>query len=457
MPSLPADRVEVIEALVTDWLHDEDVPGASVVVVDADGERYAGGFGARDLEENAPATPDTRYGLGSISKAVTSLAVFQLEEAGQLSVDDPVDDYVDHYADAPGDPITIGELLSHTSGMPATPAGLLAQHLTGHPAGVATEADRERFVRDSTGERATDRERFMYYNTGYDVLGAVVEAVDGRPYDDYVREEVFEPLGMDRAGFELAADEEAMTPYEPGEGDDPPEAVPFPTDRLMHPAGGLVASPRAFGRFLRAMMTDGSLEGGRVCEPATRERLQRGRVVRQRFLDGSAERYGYGWMRQTVGDDVAVGHGGNVLVSTAYAGFLEEAGLGVVVATNTAPGLHPVDVGRAILALATGGSATDVPAIALREKFETVTGTYESFRGGVTATVERDGGTLAITFSGDLGEQELTAFPETLDPADHTFTTVTVAGARPAVEFDASGETVDLFFQRDRLRRTGPV
>lgn len=78
MPTPSDERVRAVESLVDDWVHDADVPGASVVVVDEAGELYAEGFGARDLASNAAATPDTLYGMGSVTKSVTALAVLQL-------------------------------------------------------------------------------------------------------------------------------------------------------------------------------------------------------------------------------------------------------------------------------------------------------------------------------------------------------------------------------------------
>ena len=127
MGDLSATRTREIESLVYNWVRDNDVPGVSVVLVDADGERFAEGFGAGDLASNAPATPDTLYGVGSVTKPVTALAVVDLAEVGRLSLSDPANRYVDHLADAPGDPVTVAELLSHTSGVPATGTGLLAQ------------------------------------------------------------------------------------------------------------------------------------------------------------------------------------------------------------------------------------------------------------------------------------------------------------------------------------------
>lgn len=457
MADLSADRVRAIESLVTDWLWDEDVPGASLVVVDPDGELYASGFGARDLESNAPATPDTLYGAGSISKSFTATAMAQLEAAGELSLSDPVDDYVDHFAGAPGDPITIAELLSHTSGMPAADPGVLMQAIDGPPAGVADDEDFERFVRASTEWRATDRDRFMYYNSGYDALGSVIEAVDGRRYATYVREEVLEVLGMERSTFDpepFEEAEDAMTGYAPGE--EGPEQAPFPFDELIHPAGGLVASPRELGRFLRAAMNDGELAGTRVLPAGEFDRLQRGRAVRQTYLDGRDQEYGFGWMADPIAGDRAVGHGGSIVVSTAYAGYLEDAEIGVAVACNTTVEPHPMDLGSAVLAVATGHDRTAVPALAIRAKCEAVTGTYESFRGDVTVDVEPDDGGVSLSFSEAPIDGEMTAYPTSLHPDDHEFELVNHAGAREPVEFRPDGDRADLFFQRHRFRRAEP-
>lgn len=459
MPEIAAETVRDIESLVTDWLNENDVPGASVVVIDEDDELYAEGFGARDVETNAPATPETLFGMGSITKSVTALAVLQLDEAGALSIEDPVDEYVDHYADAPGDPVTIEELLSHTSGMPASPMGAIEQALEGYPSGVADESDLERFVRDSTAFRATDEERFFYYNTGYDMLGQIIEAVDGRSYAEYVDEEIFEPLGMDRATFDpdvLDDDADAMTGYRPGGDDEPPEPEPFPLDDLERPAGGLIASVRELARFLRAMMTDGSVGSNRVCSTDTVDRLQAGRAVRQTFLDGTDQEYGFGWIRQPVGTDEVVGHGGSILVATSYAGYLVDARLGVAVACNTSAEPHTGELGNAILALLSDQEVTAVPAYALKEKCEAVTGTYEAFREKFTVSVERDGGGLSVTFESGLFDEQLRVFPATLDPNDYEFYTVTGAGVRAPLEFDLDGEQADLYYARHRVRRTAP-
>ncbi len=451
---LPTELVREIESLVTGWLHDGDVPGVSVAVVDGDGECYAAGFGARDLETNAPATPDTLYGMGSTTKPVTSLAVMQLVEEGLLALEDHVDEYVDHFAGAPGDPITIGELLSHTSGMPSTPTELWSQTHVGYPAGIADEADFERFVRESTGFRDVEEQRFFYYNTGYNVLGQVIEAVDGRTYAEYVGEEIFEPLGMDRSSFSretLDVDEDAMTGYRPGDADDPPETATLPVHDLRDPSGGMISSVRELSRFLQAMMTDGSRDGTRLCSRQTVDLIQQGRSVFRTFLDGTATRYGHGWMRRPLGGDEVIGHDGGKIVSTAYVGYLADAGYGVVVACNTPA--DPPNLGMAILALVNDDPKTAVRPLAFEEKCEAVTGTYASYRENQSVTVERTEQGLLLTLEHPIGDDELLAVPENLDPDDYEFS-IPGPGIEGNVEFDLDGEHDDLYlFNRFGYRR----
>ncbi|PSP57630.1 hypothetical protein BRC73_08055 [Halobacteriales archaeon QH_7_66_37] len=108
-----------IEVFLEDWLVEEEIPGASVAVFDEDGPLYATGLGSRTLDGTEPATSETLYNVGSITKIVTAMAVFQLVERDDLDPDDEIRDYVPFLHEAPGDPITVRELLTHSSGMPS--------------------------------------------------------------------------------------------------------------------------------------------------------------------------------------------------------------------------------------------------------------------------------------------------------------------------------------------------
>lgn len=456
--ALPDATAREVESFVTEWLADERVPGASVAVVDGGDLVYAEGFGARDLETNAPATADTLYGVGSVTKSFTALAVMQLVEAGALDVGDAVDEYVPYLDDVPGDPVTIAELLAHSSGMPsdASAVALISRAVGDDPVAVplSGRGDFERHLRATADDRVTDGERFFYYNSGYTVLGAVVEAVDGRPFEEYVDEEILQPLGMARSTFSRAdfeAADDAMTPYRAD--DDRPVATEFPFNEIVPAPGGLVSSVTELADYLAANTAGGSHEGVALLDDALLAEMHDRHATRAVGVDGTDHDYGYGWMVSEHLGDTLVGHGGSIAVSTAYIGFLEDADLGVAVLCNTAPEVHPMQVGPALLALLEGQEPREaVPAFGLREKLEAVTGTYESHAGVVTATVERAGGGLELTIESALSEQALSLLPETATPDDHAFRGVTADGERVPVEFDVSDDGTDLYVQRWRLR-----
>ncbi len=228
------------------------LPAVSVCVVDRDGVVYADGFGSRDLAGNRPATPDTLYGVGSVTKSVTALALAQLRDAGMLDFDDPVSTHLD--VDLGGDdddPVRLHHLLSHSSGLPSlgTSEALIGRRLRRATDTIAL-ASRDDFRAHVEGAAARGErvgapgERFAYSNEGYVLLGDVVEACTGRSYDRYVEEHVLDPLDLDRATFEDAAfamDDDHATMYLHEEGD--VVAASVPTRELSRPAGD--CSPRS--------------------------------------------------------------------------------------------------------------------------------------------------------------------------------------------------------------------
>ena len=451
--TLAEDRRDAVEPFVADWLTDESVPSAGVALVDGDDVVYADGFGARDLESNAPASAETMYGVASVTKSFVATSVLQLESDGHLDLDDPVTEHVDYFSEL-ADPPTVHELLSHTSGMPSDGASvaLIARLVDGGGAATAplsSDADVRRNVRQSVGERA-DGDRFFYYNTGYTVLGELVEAVDGRPFPEYVADEVLAPLGMHRSVVRAdpADYDDAMTPYLADDGDLQRSSFPV---KGVGAAGGLLSSAADLATYLKfAMHGDED-----VLPDSRRERALESHATRGELLDGTEKRYGYGWMRRSFLGDELIGHSGSLGVSSAYVGFLEEAELGVAVAANADPDVHPTYVGKALLALLRGTDPDDVvPFYALRAKCQRVAGRYESYRSAMAAVVEASGGELDVTLETALGEESLTAFPESMDGDDRSFYTVGAGGERVPLTFETADGGLDCYYQRWRLHET---
>jgi CubicO group peptidase (beta-lactamase class C family) len=458
MAVLPPGRRDRLDDLLADWVSDERIPGASVAVVDDGAVAHAAGYGARDLATNAPAGPETAYGVASVTKSVTALAVLQQVDRTDLALSDPVTDHLDGvYADL-DEPPTVHELLSHTSGLPSdgTSVVLLAR-LTGAddvPVPLSTTADLRRHVAGAVADR-TPGERFFYYNTGYTLLGHLVAALDGRPFPRYVGEEILAPLGMARSTVApdpdaLADRDDVATPYRRENGER--VAARFPT-KGVGAAGGLLAPVTDLAPYL-AYQTGAAEPDPDLVSRDLLARAHEGHATRSTYLDGTSRRYGYGWTRRPFRGDTLIDHGGSLAVSTAYVGFLADAGVGIALACNDSPDVHPQQIGPGALALLDGGEPTETRALGLRATADRVAGEYASHREIARATVEPAGATVRVSIETALGEESFAARPASSDPEELTYHTVGDDGARVPLEFVPGANGLDLLYRRWRLRGT---
>jgi len=146
------------------------------------------GYGMANLEHDVPNAPQTIFRLGSVTKQFTSMAIMQLREKGRLDVDDPIAKYLPTYPN--GEEITIHHLLTHTSGIPDFGEFPDLQKTIMIPSPV--EKTIQRF-KDKPLE-FTPGEKFKYSNSGYILLGYIIEKVCGTSYEEFLKENVFQPL-----------------------------------------------------------------------------------------------------------------------------------------------------------------------------------------------------------------------------------------------------------------------
>jgi CubicO group peptidase (beta-lactamase class C family) len=461
LSTVDADRLDAVERFASDWVSEDRIPGATLSVFDAEGS-VAAAFGARELERNVEATPDTLLGIGSCTKSFTGVAILQLAEAGKLAVDDPVSDYVDAYDDVPGEPVTIRELLSHSSGLPSDgmATALISRMMGLEPMEVplSGEADFHRHVAGALEDRATHLEEpFFYYNSGFTVLGEIIEELTGKTYAAYVGDEILDPLGMERSTFArdaFEADDDTMTPYYKEGGSSTPGTFPF--DEPIHAPGGMLSSVRELGRYGRMHLNGGELDGERILSEARIEEARTPVSQRETLVDGTPQEYAYGWMVREFLGDTLVCHGGSIGVFTAFIGYLREAGIGVAVQCTTQPETHPMYAGPAALAVALGEEPTEaVPHLALKRGLSELTGEYASYRDIMTLHVEQMGGGLALKAESDReGAMELPLVPKNIGDDVWEFTTAEASGAAVPIRFEHHEDGVDLYYQRWRLHKT---
>lgn len=451
VPTLDDTTQREIETFVDDWLVDANVPGASLAIVRDDETVYAGGFGSRDLESNEPATPETLYGVASCTKSFAALSILILEERGDLSVDDPVTDHLDEVRlEGEDGSIRLHDLLSHSSGLPSIGTSrVLLYRLAGvEELGVplGDQGDFYRHLNGAQDEIAGPRgERFMYCNSGYNLVGAVVEAVSGTPFDEFVESEILDPLGMDRSTFDSESldGEDAMTPYALRDGE--PTPTPFPHRPVSYAAGGLIAPVTELTRYLRAM-NGGSFDGVDLVSAESLESAHAGHMTR------ADSEYGYGWERSERLGRTLIGHGGSLGVSSSYIGFTKDGEYAIAMGANTTTSPSPPTVAEGVLAILDGEDpAAVVPSFARAARFDDLVGEYESYRGITTATVDRHGGALRLTHEHPLGDERMLLLPTDPERPGETFEAPTPTGARKTVRFEPHGDHVDLYYDRNRL------
>ncbi len=292
------DKARAIEALLTSY-HDAGVFNGTALVSENGKVIFAKGFGFADFEWRIPNTPDTRFRVGSITKQFTSAVVMQLAEERKLSVDATLASVLPYYRKDTGAKVTVHHLLTHTSGIPSyTGLPNFRSDVSRNPYGV-----REFIEKFCSGDLEFEPgKRFAYNNSGYFILGAVIEHVTGKAYDEVVRERIFDPLGMKGSGYDLSRPilEKRARGYERG-----PAGVTnaeYLDMGLPYSAGSLYSTVEDL------YVWDQALYGEKVLTAKAKERV----------FTPNLENYGYGWaiQKRPIGANKAerltIGHGGGI-------------------------------------------------------------------------------------------------------------------------------------------------
>ncbi len=188
------------------------VPGLAVAIVEDGKIVFAKGYGVTELASGAPVTPGTAFNAGALSTQFTAAAVMQLVEQGKIDLATPLAEYLPAFtmADARFREITVGQLLTHTSGL-ANPEGVdWSQPLQDMWQGFDQETDPgglTRYLERFAGRQllAAPGAKWSYADANYNLLGAVIEAVSGQSFEAYMHDHIFAPLGMAHTTYVPAA------------------------------------------------------------------------------------------------------------------------------------------------------------------------------------------------------------------------------------------------------------
>jgi len=268
-----------LDGVLSRAVADKAVPGVVAMAASRNGTFYQGAFGVADAATGRALTTNALFRIASMTKAITSTAAMQLIEQGRVGLDDPVEKYLPAFArlqvfdsfDAatgayrlrPARSIaTVRHLMTHTSGL-------------GYPFTSAILRDfKPRPGEDyPIGPLLFEPGSRWHYGTSTDWLGKVVEAVSGRPLDEYFRLRILGPLGMVDTFYNVPADKQARLVAIHHRGDDgivvKDEMQPGPAINPIVGGGGLASTAADYIRFVRMILNDGELDGARILKADT--------------------------------------------------------------------------------------------------------------------------------------------------------------------------------------------
>lgn len=328
----------------------------AVLVAKNDVVVFERSYGWANLEWKVPHTTGSKYRIGSVTKQFTAAAILLLEERGRLKLDDSVAKFI---PDAPEawKQVTLFHLLTHTAGVPSFTDIPEYMTLKLSPEGPAQTIAR---IRDKPLDFAPG-EKFHYSNSGYVLLGWVVELVSGRDYGAFVQENIFKPLGMSDSGYDsnTALIPQRASGYVPG-----PDGLlnaPYIDMHVPHGAGGLYSTPADLHRWTQGLF------GGKLMSPASLAKM----------TTPYKEDYAFGLDVRTVNGRKVISHNGGIEGFNSDLAYYPESKVTIVVLANV-NGPAYVELPRKLAAL-TFGEAVVLPAE--RKEIEVPAATLQRYVG----------------------------------------------------------------------------
>ncbi|MBA3946222.1 MAG: beta-lactamase family protein [Herpetosiphonaceae bacterium] len=370
-------------------------PGVAVAVIKADELIHCQGYGLANLEWNLPVTPQTFFGLGSLTKPFTATAIMLLEKQGKLHLADSIQTYLPDYP-ATRHKVTLRHLLTHTSGIPNF---VTLPDFWQRYAAADQSVDELIAVFKNLPLEFDPGTRYSYSNSGYMLLGRILERLVEMSYCDTIRQLVFAPLSMTHS---TCLDPQSIIPYRTS-GYTPTDAgyqhARFITANVMYAAGGL-------GSTLDDMVLwHAALRDGRLLDHPAQERM----YTPTQMTDGHTENYGLGWAFGRYRQHRAIWHAGGVPGYSAFFGRFPDDDIALIILSNHA-GFDGAGLARQIIHLLLDLLPLRHPAVVLAPSiFDHMLGTYHSVFGAVE--VRAEDGTLLYLSDGET--HPLTPISET--------------------------------------------
>lgn len=305
----------------------QNLPGLALGIVEDDRIIYLKGYGHAD-SSGRPVTPETPFGIGSIGKSLTAMAVLQLVEQGRIDLDAPIQQYIPGFQEQENvntPDITVRQLLNQTSGFTQN---LTFKNTVSLPNGPdALEKNALSYTKNFLHQGDLKEPVYRYSNANYVLLGYVIQQVSGKSYIDYIKEHIFSPLSMENSfvTLEEAKENGLATPYRRLFGWNVAYNGPYIYIPGDLPAGYQYSSAKDMSHYLIAQMNGGQFEDDNVLSPESVQLMQ---------TEPVPGTYAMGWQSSNIDGLPVIGHPGGLIGYQAQTFIVPEQKLGVIVFSN---------------------------------------------------------------------------------------------------------------------------
>ncbi|MFX1503442.1 MAG: serine hydrolase [Promethearchaeota archaeon] len=452
-------QIEMLEQEITELMREFKIPGFAIGIVKEGKPFFAQGFGARNLEKNLPFTENTLFGIGSVSKSFTALAIMQLVEKGEINLQDPIKKYLNFKLGDSLNPIKICHMLSHSSGIPELDGNITAiARKLGSIEPVIPMSSWNDFLlhlNGATSEVFANPERnFFYNNDMFTAAGLIIEKLSGMEFHEYIKNNILNLLQMNRSTYlkeDFEKDEDVLTGYLPSEEEKPYKPREHPFDKFVYAPGGLLSSVKEMQNYIMMLVNDGKFNDAEIIKKSSIEELWRPYIKTPYGADDAW--YCLGWITEKdfLGYRL-IQHGGNIATSTAFLAIIPEEKTGVVVGANCdASGIIGA-IGRKVLGmLLDKDSNKAAPFLTVHKKLKSLTGKYKTYKEIEKIEVSLKNGILFLKYENPF-EPKPTNLPLTLENLEELKFYVPVAYPNQEINVqffvDEKAKKVDLTFDR---------
>jgi CubicO group peptidase (beta-lactamase class C family) len=327
LPDNPSsERENRIDEFIQSFMEAYQIPGLAIAIVENNQIVIAKAFGVANLETKQPLTIKSIFHMASVSKPFSATAIMQLVEQGKIKLDDPLIKYLPYFKldDSRFKDITIKQMLTHTAGIPDVQD--YEWDKPQYDAGAA-----ERYVRSLVNEKmiAGPGEKWQYSNMAFDILADVIAKVSGMTFEDYIKNNILNPLEMTESDFLRERIKPELRTTAHVFNLQPEVSEVYPYNRRHAPSSCLDANVVEMGNWAIANMNQGAFKGQRILEASSYQLLFEPQVQ----IDANRA-VGLSWFLETRHNFKLISHGGGDLGFRSYIMMLPEKSLAVVAASN---------------------------------------------------------------------------------------------------------------------------